>query len=490
MYIWESPLEIGAVLIVLCFILNVPSAFAGVACSFILMPVLMHVSKLFAYYRSQTARATDQRVRYISEMIDGIASVKSYAWETPFFYLVRKLRTIEINVIAKSQLLRAVNQGVMFSMANVASFATFAVYWGMGNTLTIPKIFSTISLLQLMRMSLGTMWLKSMEKGSEAIASCKRIESFLSLVGDVDDGYFDSNSNVNNNGEGSGSKRRTSSSASVTAAAAGSAASNGKYAAVGSNDNSDSSSAVVASIEMTSTTPAIVAASPSSTPPSSAPLITIAPSSYYYGSDPSKPSLVDVQLSVSRGEILIVVGPVGCGKSSLLSAVLGEISMVPSDYSNNSSNNKDDAASSTNNNNNNNKRVLAEGTSLAYCAQRPWILASSVKSNIALAGSGDVVEENFKRPTHINNELYTLAVESCLIVDDLTQWPAYDETEVGERGISISGGQKARISLARAVYSDADCKFIVHNDDDDLGDVNSSYFQLNHLFLLFSVYFG
>lgn len=55
-------------------------------------------------------------------------------------------------------------------------------------------------------------------------------------------------------------------------------------------------------------------------------------------------------------------------------------------------------------------------------------------------------------------DLYSTAVNSCLLADDFHQWPAYDETEVGERGISVSGGQKARISLARAVYSDADRK--------------------------------
>jgi ABC-type multidrug transport system fused ATPase/permease subunit len=67
-------------------------------------------------------------------------------------------------------------------------------------------------------------------------------------------------------------------------------------------------------------------------------------------------------------------------------------------------------------------------------------------------------EGNFKAPDNIDEELYAMALESCKIVDDLSMWPAYDDTEVGERGISVSGGQKARIALARAVYSDADCK--------------------------------
>ncbi len=91
---------------------------------------------------------------------------------------------------------------------------------------------------------------------------------------------------------------------------------------------------------------------------------------------------------------------------------------------------------------------------MAFCAQKSWILAANVRANIAMAG---VYKGNFKQPEDMNEELYQLALESCRIVDDLNQWPAYDETEVGERGISVSGGQKARIALARAVYADADC---------------------------------
>jgi ABC-type multidrug transport system fused ATPase/permease subunit len=247
-------------------------------------------------------------------------------------------------------------------------------------------------------------WLRSIERASEVFASCTRIEAFLSLVDDsVDD-------DVNN------IRAAETLNSDVTK--------DGNYELV--------STAVVVDLSSATEVTSVVTAEP---------LIRLDPASYHHGSDPSSPVLRDIQLIVLRGEILIVVGPVGCGKSSLLSALLGEIAEVPDVVS------KSDATGS---------RTMSPHTTIAYCAQRPWILASSVKANIALAGSKDRVEENFKRPQHVDSALYTLAVESSLIVDDLAQWPAYDDTEVGERGISISGGQKARISLARAVYSDAD----------------------------------
>ncbi len=398
-----------AILIILIFILNVPAAFAGVGCTFVLIPAMVWSATQFAKYRSRTAAATDQRVRYVSELIDGIASVKSYAWETPFFLLIRKLRAVETKNIASSQFLKAVNQGVMFSTSTVAAFATFAVYWGNGGTLTIPKVFATLSLLQVLRMTVGANWLKSVERGSEAIASCKRIEAFLSLVDDSAD------DEVNN----------------IRAVEKVSNCSTGeKYEPVLTGDLIGGSPVAITTATINITEP----------------LIRLAHSSYYH-SDPSIPVLRDIQLSAARGEILIVVGPVGCGKSSLLSAVLGEILVV-----------SDGDGIEDDKHKQNKKRFISPQTTLAYCAQRPWILASSVKANIALAGSKDRVEENFKRPQHVDAALYTLAVESSLIVDDLMQWPAYDDTEVGEKGISISGGQKARISLARAVYSDADCE--------------------------------
>jgi ABC-type multidrug transport system fused ATPase/permease subunit len=410
MSFWVSFLVTAVILIELVFVLDTASAFTGVGSMILMMPVMIVLAQRFAKYRGQTAASTDARVRYISEVIEGIASVKSYAWETAFFQMIRQLRSTETKYIGRSQVLRAVNQGLMFCMASVVAFATFGVYWGNGGTLTIPLVFATIALLQVLRFQIGRAWTRSIETGSECIASCLRIEKFLNMAGSEPTVRPETVSGAPSQAQ------RVSSSAN-------------------------------------------------------APLLEVKKSSYRYGSDPAvKPVLREVSFSVARGELLVVVGPVGSGKSSLLAVALGELQPVAPDHSAVTAEGGESPeigeklmATASSPGGVSSVRVLESGCRVAYCAQRPWILAASVKANITLAGAQqangpDLDRVNYKNPTHIDVEMYRRAVESSLIVDDMAQWPAYDDTEVGERGISVSGGQKARISLARAIYADSDCK--------------------------------
>ena len=79
-----------------------------------------------------TPLCADLRVRYTSELIDGIATVKSYSWEDPFFSLLSDLRGKEMQCIKQSQTLRAVNQGLFYCIPWVAAFSTFSVFWATG----------------------------------------------------------------------------------------------------------------------------------------------------------------------------------------------------------------------------------------------------------------------------------------------------------------------------------------------------------------------
>ncbi|OLL26952.1 Metal resistance protein YCF1 [Neolecta irregularis DAH-3] len=141
------------------------------------------------------------------------------------------------------------------------------------------------------------------------------------------------------------------------------------------------------------------------------------------------PTLQDINFTARKGDLSCIVGRVGCGKTSLISAMLGEM-------------HKDSG------------NVVIKGK-IAYAAQQPWIMNASIKENIIF---GHRYEEEF----------YRLTLEACALLDDLTVLPDGDQTEVGEKGISLSGGQKARVSLARAVYARADIYLL----DDPLSAVD------------------
>ncbi|KJR80768.1 uncharacterized protein SPSK_04818 [Sporothrix schenckii 1099-18] len=140
--------------------------------------------------------------------------------------------------------------------------------------------------------------------------------------------------------------------------------------------------------------------------------------------------LTDINFSADKGSLTCVIGRVGAGKSSLLQSILGDLYKV-------------------------NGEVQVAGT-VAYVAQQSWIMNATVKENIVFGYRFDA-------------EFYDQTVRACALIDDFTQLPDGDETVVGERGISLSGGQKARVSLARAVYARADVYLL----DDSLSAVDS-----------------
>ncbi|NWV84193.1 MRP1 protein, partial [Dasyornis broadbenti] len=141
------------------------------------------------------------------------------------------------------------------------------------------------------------------------------------------------------------------------------------------------------------------------------------------------PILKNLSVSIPEGSLVAVVGQVGSGKSSFLSAVLGEMEKL--------------------------EGMVQRRGSVAYVSQQAWIQNDSLQENI-LFGS------------NLNRPYYELVLESCALLPDLEQLPNGDQTEIGERGVNISGGQKQRVSLARAVYSNADLYLL----DDPLSAVD------------------
>lgn len=155
--------------------------------------------------------------------------------------------------------------------------------------------------------------------------------------------------------------------------------------------------------------------------------LTIDDGNFSWGEDAI---LKDINIQLKKGTLTAVVGTVGSGKSSLISAFLGEMDKLSG-------------------------RVNTYGT-VAYVSQQAWIQNATLKDNIL-----------FGQP--LNTEFYEKVIEACALKPDLDILPGGDMTEIGEKGINLSGGQKQRVSLARAVYANADIYFL----DDPLSAVDS-----------------
>ncbi|KAF9176186.1 hypothetical protein BGZ51_001446, partial [Haplosporangium sp. Z 767] len=140
-------------------------------------------------------------------------------------------------------------------------------------------------------------------------------------------------------------------------------------------------------------------------------------------------------MSLRRDELLAIVGPVGCGKSSFCMALLQEMPLVAGSF------------------------ALAKQdrgrVKMSYSSQSPWIFAGTIKSNIL-----------FGAP--FNPERYDKVIKACELTRDLSLFPQGDETIIGEKGVTLSGGQRARVSLARATYRDSDVYIL----DDPLSAVD------------------
>ncbi|KAK2780714.1 hypothetical protein FQN52_002082 [Onygenales sp. PD_12] len=145
--------------------------------------------------------------------------------------------------------------------------------------------------------------------------------------------------------------------------------------------------------------------------------VRIRDASFTWNKHEGRNVLENIDFSARKGELSCIVGRVGAGKSSFLQALLGDLWKL-------------------------NGEVVVRGR-LAYVAQQAWVMNASVRDNIVFGHRWDP-------------HFYELTVEACALVADFKTLPDGDQTEVGERGISLSGGQKARLTLARAVYARAD----------------------------------
>ncbi|XP_015781936.1 canalicular multispecific organic anion transporter 2 [Tetranychus urticae] len=395
--IWSIPLRIICSLLILYSELGY-SAFVAIFIVIGASLTVEFISKLNTKLRQDHSKINDKRIESIYEILNSIRIIKFYVWEESFIKKTNKLRKEEMELSRKMTYMDSLSSFFWTFSSSMVSVGTFAVYvLVQGGILTAQKAFVSLSYLSNLKSDLIRLFyfIISLRKDLESI---KRVNEFLNL--DELDSYvtrYLSEYDISvENADFKWSKKRKSKKKFMDKS---------QDDSRGDSDDSDGSENEEESV-----------------------------SPFY-----TEPDLKNINMNVKPGSFVVIVGSVGSGKSSLLSAILGEMEKVSG-------------------------LVNINGKSkIAYVSQQAWIQNATIRDNIL-----------FENP--FNKTRYEEIISVCALEPDLAYLPKGDKTEIGEKGINLSGGQKQRISLARACYSDADI-FIM---DDPLSAVDAHVSK--HLF--------
>jgi ABC-type multidrug transport system fused ATPase/permease subunit len=364
------------------------------------------------------AQECDQRLKLTNDLLTGIRVVKAYAWENTFLKAINVIRQRELLFIKKHAYWSMLGMMCVYmQLPELMQLAVYSTFVATGGVFSASRIFTAIQLFQLLQQPVSALP-SALTQISALVISVRRLGAFLrlhELENHVDDSR---SSNVPSLGD-------------VVIEVSADAAFTWEPQDVESwRVYLPRSKAEMAKERKEKK------AKPTKEQGSRSDEITEHDClDKADDSPPAEPStqhafeLKDVPVRVERGELVAVVGAVGSGKSSLLSAILNEMSKRSGS-------------------------VKLHGR-VAYASQLPWIQNASLRDNVLF---GLPYEEGW----------YEEVLTACALNDDLTMLEGGDQAEIGERGINLSGGQKARVSLARAVYSRADVVLL----DDPLAAVD------------------
>ena len=351
----------------------------------------------------------DERVKVMNEILSGIKVLKLYAWEEAFMKRVMSFREKECVKILKYayyQSIAAVFWAGAPLLVALASFTLFGVI-DQNNVLNAEKVFVSLALFSLIRQPLAHMP-GVMSSLVMMITSVKRLNRFFSspdLEKYVTRHHDDYAVSFDEAFFSWGAKNEEEEDFL-------------KMDQKKDKDKVDNSNEIGFVNKSCSTLNSTVSTEGGTS------LDTYASNVF---------QLTDITLNVSDESLVAVVGVVGSGKSSLLSALLGEMQRIRG-----------------------NVNIAPRVKNLAYVSQEAWIQNITLRDNI-LFGKG------------YNESKYQDILKVCELKPDLEILPAGDMTEIGEKGINLSGGQKQRLNLARACYSEGDLYLL----DDPLSAVDS-----------------
>ena len=406
--IWSSPLQIALTVYFLWMELG-PSVLAGLGVMVLMIPINGFISSYQRRLQMKQMKKKDERVKVINELLNGIRVIKLYAWEVPFIRKVSTIRNSEIDYLKKIGYLHSVTSFLWTCAPFMVSFVTFTIYVlsSKDNILDPQKAFVSLSLFNLLRfpLSMLPMLISMLVSCSVSITRLNRflhapqLENYVKrneeLMDNLDirieNGTFcwENEKTDDNDDEKKNKKKKNK-----------------------SNDDEDDD-------EQTKT----------NGDANQEPLLSM--------NDENIPkqttlTLKSINMEIQKGSLVAIVGNVGSGKSSLISAILGEMNCI------------------------NGRVQINHNSSVAYVTQQAWIQNATLRDNIL-----------FGKP--FVESRYNSIVDMCALKPDISILPGGDQTEIGEKGINLSGGQKQRVAIARACYAHSDIILM----DDPLSAVDS-----------------
>ena len=368
-FLWGST----PVQLVLCIVLLYRilgwSALASIVIMVLVMPLNLFIAKQFTKVQKKVMAATDVRIHSTNEVLQNIRIIKYFAWEHRFSQIINEKRAIELRALRNKYILWAFAATVWFGVPLLITFFSFMLYTAVEGRPLIPSVAFTA-------LSLFGILRYPLDQLADMIAhvqeskvSVDRVEEFLN-------------------------EEETE-----------------KYDQLAGERREEGN-----------------------------PVIGFDRATLTWGSKNSQTSdghkafrMIDMDLRFSIGRLNIIAGPTGSGKTSLLMALLGEMTLVQGSVYLPSGQSREELEKDP-------ETGFTE--SVAYCAQQAWLTNDTIKQNILFALPFD--ESRYKSVT-----------SACALERDLEILEEGDSTLVGEKGITLSGGQKQRISLARALYSNS-----------------------------------
>ncbi|KAG7924648.1 hypothetical protein KL925_005079 [Ogataea polymorpha] len=369
-------LPTGLTITIILLLVNLGAAsLAGIAYFLVVTFVSSIIIRHFMKLRVASNKGTDQRIKCLKDILSSMKIIKYYSWERPYLKLLTTYRATEMASILKLQVIRNLITATIVTLPNISSMVSFLVVFATSNgkLSSASNLFSSVSLFNIM-IGYVSQFPTALSTLSDAYIAIGRLQAFLLHSNEVAD----------------------------------------PLRLATKKDNSKLALSIrnawfswFPSPELSSSTTATGLAISEKRSSSASRSTTQNPGALH-----SFQGLKNVNLSIRHGELIVVTGSIGSGKSSLLAAISGQMPHIDG--------------------------IVSISGSVTLCGT-PWMQNASVKENIIFGQNED-------------SKKYQQVVEACSLITDFSLLPAGDQTEIGERGVNLSGGQKARIHLARAVY--------------------------------------